>query len=99
LRVDNPKLIAANRISYNFNASPHPAYIETTTYTMKNNLDFSEGIKGKFFTPGATLNLPIYLDRSNLSFVREIAKKKGSDVSSVVNDLIRTDRQLVRVIE
>jgi len=66
---------------------------------MKKEYDFSKGERGKFFTKDAEFNLPIYLDSDNLSFVAKIAERKKSDVSQVVNDLIRSDKRLARVME
>ena len=66
---------------------------------MKEEYDFSRGKRGKFYRPNAELNLPIYLDSDNLSFVATIAERKKTDISSVVNDLIRSDKQLAEAIE
>jgi len=62
---------------------------------MKKEYDFSKGERGKFYRRGATLNLPVYLDGEVLAFVQRIAKKRGTDLSAVVNQLLRTDMQLV----
>ncbi|GAH50635.1 unnamed protein product, partial [marine sediment metagenome] len=45
------------------------------------------------------LNLPVYLDDEAFAFVDTIAKNKNTDVSSVVNELIRTDMKLAEVIK
>ena len=66
---------------------------------MKKEYDFSKGERGKFYKPNLKLNLPIYLDRQAITFVASIAKKKNSDLSTVVNDLIKTDKQLADVIK
>lgn len=66
---------------------------------MRKEYDFSKGIRGKFYRPGATLNLPIYLEKEVLTFVRRIAAKKKSDVSSIVNELIKNDMMLVDSIK
>jgi hypothetical protein len=58
---------------------------------MKDEYDFSKGERGKFYIPDVKLNLPIYLDPENFAFIESIAKKKNSDLSKVVNDLIRAD--------
>jgi hypothetical protein len=65
---------------------------------MKKEYDFSKGTRGRFYRKNATLNLPIYLDSNNLAFVKKIAKKKKTDLSSVVNELIKTDQTLARAI-
>ena len=43
---------------------------------MEKEYDFSKGERGKFFNPDANINLPIYLDDENLSFIGKIAEKK-----------------------
>ncbi|MCP4129878.1 MAG: hypothetical protein GY754_02570 [bacterium] len=66
---------------------------------MKKEYDFSKGERGKFHNPDAEFNMPIYLEPETLSFVEKIAKKKNSDLSRVVNDLIKTDMQIADYIK
>ena len=66
---------------------------------MKDEYDFSRGERGKFHSEGAIFNLPIYLDNDNQSFVEQIAKRRNTDVSTVVNELIRSDKQLIKIME
>ena len=66
---------------------------------MKKQYDFSQGERGKFYRPEAEMKIPVYLDAENLSFVERIAQKKNKDISTVVNELIRSDKQLVGLIE
>ncbi len=61
---------------------------------MKREYDFSKGERGKFHKRTLTLNIPIYLESETLAFVESIAEKKKSDISRVVNDLIKTDMQI-----
>jgi hypothetical protein len=65
---------------------------------MKEEYDFSKGERGKFYRPDVTLNIPIYLEAENLVFVQKLAKKKRADMSKIVNDLIRSDIQMARVL-
>ena len=60
---------------------------------------FSKSERGKFYKKNIKLNLPIYLEPKILSFVENIAKKKNLDLSKVVNDLIKTDMELAKVIK
>jgi len=62
---------------------------------MKKEYDFSKGVRGKFYRPNARLNVPIYLDRTVLQFVERVAESKRTDVSAVVNRLLRSDMELV----
>ena len=66
---------------------------------MKKEYDFSKGERGRFYKPNLKLKLPIYLDPEIITFVESIAKKKNSDLSTVVNDLIKTDKQLAEVMK
>ena len=66
---------------------------------MRDEYDFSKGERGKFYRPDAKLNLPIYLDEEVLAFVQQLAKDKGLDMSSVVNQLLRGDMQLAEVMK
>jgi|TARA_B100000315_G_scaffold215359_1_gene214602 hypothetical protein len=66
---------------------------------MKKEYDFSKGERGKFYKPDLKLNLPIYLEPETLTFVQSIAKKKKSDLSTVVNKLLKSDIKIAKVIE
>lgn len=66
---------------------------------MKEEYDFSKGERGKFYRPGAEMNIPVYLDAANLTFVEKIAKRKNKNISTVVNELIRSDKQLADLME
>ncbi len=58
---------------------------------MKEEYDFSEGERGKFFSKDIRLNLPIYLEPDALAFVQSIAERQKSNISKVANDLIKTE--------
>ena len=64
---------------------------------MKKQYDFTSAERGKFYRAQAKLNLPVYLDDEVLEFVAEIAEQKRTEVSQVVNDLLRSDMALVKV--
>jgi hypothetical protein len=66
---------------------------------MREEYDFSKGELGKFYRPDVKLNIPIYLDDEVSAFVDKIALKKGVDRSSVVNELLRSDMKIVKVME
>jgi hypothetical protein len=66
---------------------------------MKREYDFSKGTRGKFYKTKVRLNLPIYLDSEVWRFVEEIAKNQQSDVSRVVNQLLKTDMKLAQVMQ
>ncbi len=66
---------------------------------MREEYDFSKGERGKFYRPDAKLNLPIYLEGEVMNFVERIANKKGTDISSVVNKLLRDDMPISEATE
>jgi hypothetical protein len=65
---------------------------------MKKEYDFSKGVRGKFYRSDIKMNFPIYLDKDNFDFVGKIAKKKKTDISKAVNELIRVDKELVKAL-
>jgi hypothetical protein len=65
---------------------------------VKKEYDFSKAERGKFFRPGVKLNLPVYLDEEVLAFVQTIARKRKTDLSSIVNQLIRSDMRIAETI-
>jgi len=65
----------------------------------KKDYDFSKGERGKFHRPGAKLNFPVYLDTEVQAFVQQIAENKHSDVSTVVNEILKRDIQLAEIIK
>ncbi len=66
---------------------------------MKKEYDFSKGTRGKFYRAKARLNLPIYLDPDVRRFVEEIAHARRSDVSRVVNQLLKSDMRLAKAMQ
>ena len=62
---------------------------------MKKEYDFSKGVRGKFYRPNTRFNVPVYLDSKVQEFVGRIAESKRTDVSAVVNRLLRSDMELV----
>ncbi len=58
---------------------------------MPNEIDFSQGVRGKFYRPGMKLNLPVYLDDEVQARLANLANAKGVDLSDLVNDLLRKD--------
>ncbi len=66
---------------------------------MKKEYDFSEGERGKFFQEDAEMQLPVYLEDDVRDFVEDIAKKRQEDLTDVVNELIRSDMKLAKVMK
>lgn len=66
---------------------------------MKAEYDFSKGERGKFYRPGATLNLPIYLDPDVDTYMRQVSLKTGKDVEKLVNEWLRSNIKLVESVQ
>lgn len=66
---------------------------------MKSNYDFSKASRGKFYRSDIKLNIPVYLDDKSFAFVNGIARKKKKDLSSVVNQIIKSDMQLIEAMK
>ena len=55
------------------------------------DVDFSKGVRGKFYRPELNLNLPIYLDEQVQQFLATIAVRKGLQISDIANELLKKD--------
>jgi hypothetical protein len=69
------------------------------TEDMKKKYDFSKGEQGKFYRPDAVLKLPIYLDDDLVVFIEAYAKEKKSDMQTVINDILRQNKKMLRAIK
>ena len=58
---------------------------------MPAEIDFSGGVRGKFYREGAKLNLPVYLDAEVQSYLATVAARKGIAVSELANDLLKKE--------
>jgi hypothetical protein len=64
---------------------------------MPANIDFSGGTRGRFYRPGAQVQLPIHLDAKVQDTLVAIANAKGIDLSVLVNDLLKKDIELIQM--
>jgi hypothetical protein len=67
---------------------------------MKKEYDFSKGERGKFFRPDVELNIPVYLEPQIADAVREYARKRNTNIGTLVNQRLRKDlreRQRLKV--
>lgn len=62
---------------------------------MPAEIDFSKGVRGKFYRPGMRLRLPIYLDDETQRYLADRAQAKGVDVGALVNQLLKKDIELI----
>lgn len=66
---------------------------------MPAEIDFSGGVRGKFYRPGAKLNLPVYLDTEVQAYLTVIASKKGVPLSDLANDLLRKEIAILEAVK
>jgi hypothetical protein len=57
--------------------------------SMSAEIDFSKGARGKFFTPGAAMHLPVYLYAEVQAYLAARAKARGIEVAQLVNELLK----------
>ncbi len=65
---------------------------------MKEEYDFSNAERGRFYRPDTQLNIPVYLDRDIENWFTKKAKEKGVDLQSLVNELLRKDKSLIQEV-
>jgi hypothetical protein len=58
---------------------------------MKKGYDFSKGERGKFYRKDTQLNIPVYLDSETLSLVMTIAERQNTDVSTLVDKMVKME--------
>jgi hypothetical protein len=62
---------------------------------VKPEYNFAKGVRGKFHRPGATLQVPVYLEPEVLAFLSAKAEKKGVEIDRIVNDLLKRDIAII----
>ena len=62
---------------------------------MKDEYDFSDAERGKFYRPGAQLIPPVHLDPEVLSYLAARAEARGTSLNNLVNELLRKDIELI----
>ena len=65
---------------------------------MKEQYDFSKGVRGKFYNSDAVFQLPVYLDAQVQDYLAAKAHAKGVDLSTLVNDLLKREIDLVEAM-
>lgn len=62
---------------------------------LDREVDFSNGVRGKFYRPGMKLRIPVYLEETLLGSLAEIAERRGMNLDDLVSDLLRRDLAIV----
>jgi len=65
---------------------------------MKKEYDFSKGVRGKFYRTDAELYVPIYLEQDTIAVLRKLAKKRGVEIATIVNEWIKKDISIVETV-
>ncbi|MEI6333851.1 MAG: hypothetical protein WCS87_04785 [Methylococcaceae bacterium] len=65
---------------------------------MKDEYDFSNAERGRFYHSDAQLNIPVYLDQDVENWFAEKAKIKGVKLQSLINELLRKDISLIQEV-
>ena len=63
---------------------------------MKDEYDFSEGERGKFYHPDAAFSLPVYLEPDVSDYMGQLADEQKVDVQELVNEWLRMNIKLVQ---
>ncbi len=63
---------------------------------LPGEIDFSQAVRGKFHSPGMTLNLPIYLDDEVEAQLAQLAQGQGIALADLVNALLRQDLERIQ---
>lgn len=58
---------------------------------MKDEYDFSQGERGRFYRPDAVLGPPVHLDPEVLAFLAARAEARGMSLNELVNALLKND--------
>jgi len=64
---------------------------------MKDEYDFSDAEKGKFYRPGEELRIPVYLEEDVLLYLQ--GRKRDADLSSIVNEILRKEIEILKALE
>ncbi len=65
---------------------------------MKEEYDFSGATRGKFFRAGAQLIPPVHLEPEILDYLAARAKARGTSLSTLVNELLKKDIELIETV-
>jgi hypothetical protein len=64
---------------------------------MPAEIDFSGGIRGKFYRPDAAMSLPVYLDAEVQAYLVELATRKGVPLFELTNDLLKKEIAILEI--
>ncbi len=62
---------------------------------MKDEYDFTNGVRGKFFKPNLRLIPPVRLEPEVIDFLATRAEARGITLNALVNQLLKKDIELI----
>lgn len=66
---------------------------------MKDEYDFSNAERGRFYRKDAVLVAPVHLEPEVLTFVTARAQARGISLNELVNELLKKDIELIETAE
>lgn len=63
---------------------------------MKKEYDFSAAEQGKFYCRPENMKIPVYLDITLESYYAEKARKRKTDISTLINSVLRKEMELAQ---
>ena len=66
---------------------------------MREEYDFPQGERGKFYHTNATMYCPVYLDTEVLDYLSAKAEAKGVELSQMVNDVSKKEFALIEGVK
>ena len=66
---------------------------------MTDEIDFSQGERGKFYRPDATFRAPIWLESDIYTTLHQLAEKKGTDIETLINEWLRINISIIETIQ
>ncbi len=64
---------------------------------MPAEIDFSGGIRGKFYRPDARISLPVYLEANVQDYLAALAARKGMPLSELANELLKREIAILEI--
>ena len=77
----------------------NPVTTSASDDDMPSEIDFSKGERGKFFKSNAVLHLPVYLDANVQDSLADLAAKKGVELSTLANELLKREIDIIEALK
>ena len=65
---------------------------------LDQEIDFSKGVRGKFYHKDAEFHVPVYLEPTVLQTLTETANRKGIRLDDLVNDLLKKELAIAETL-